>query len=204
MKKKWLSLIASIFIWGSGQFFVCRQKAKGILFLIVQLSLIVAELLTGYWIEYMRGLIGKFDIGTYGGIFTKGIWGFITLGEEPGIKGDHSTSLLINGIIVILVLLIALLIYILNLVDAYKSGKHIDETNEYISSKEFMKKLYNKSFSYIVLAPIAILVIFFVLMPIIFSVLTAFTNYNRNNLPPANLIDWVGIKNFTNLFRVPI
>ena len=41
-------------------------------------------------------------------------------------------------------------------------------------------------------------------MPIIFSVLTAFLNYNRDHLPPGKLLDWVGISNFKKLFTVPI
>lgn len=204
MKRRWTALIPSIFIWGSGQFFACKQRIKGLIFFLVQMLLIVTEIATGYWVEYFQGLISTFEIRKYGGIFTKGIWGFITLGEKAGIGGDQSTSLLINGIVTILVLLLALLVYVWNIIDAYRSGKQYDETHEFVSSKEYWKKLYQKSFAYIVLAPIALLIIFFVFMPIVFSVLTAFTNYNRNNLPPANLIDWVGLKNFSKLFKVPI
>lgn len=204
MKKKWMAFLSSVFLWGSGQFFVCRQRLKGLMFFLIQLFLIGMELGTGYWIEYFQGRIPHFDVGTYGGVFSKGIWGFITLGNKPGIKGDHSTSLLINGIIIVLFLSICLLIYIWNLTDAYKTGKQIDETGEYTDSKAYWKRLYQKSFAYIVLAPIGIIIVFFVFMPIVFSVLTAFTNYNRNNLPPANLVDWVGIKNFLKLFKVPI
>ncbi|MBQ4069529.1 MAG: sugar ABC transporter permease [Lachnospiraceae bacterium] len=204
MKRRWISLISSIFVWGSGQFFACRQKIKGLMFFLVQLVVVFVEISTGYWIEYMQGLIPKFRIGTYGGFFSKGIWGFVTLGTSPGIRGDHSTSLLINGIIVILILMLVIFVYVWNLIDAYKSGLEIERTGKYISSKDYWKKLYQKSFAYIVLTPIGVLIVFFVLMPIIFSVLTAFTNYNRNNLPPANLVDWVGFENFTKLFRVPI
>ncbi len=204
MKRRWLSLIPSIFIWGSGQFFVCRQRIKGLIFFLIQFLVIFIELSTGYWIEYMQGLIPVFEIGKYGGFFTKGVWGFVTLGTSPGIRGDHSTSLLINGIIVLLIIAIVLFAYIWNLLDAYRSGLLIESTGEYISSKDYWKRLYQKSFAYIVLAPIGILIVFFVFMPIIFSVLTAFTNYNRNNLPPANLVDWVGFENFTKLFKVPI
>lgn len=57
---------------------------------------------------------------------------------------------------------------------------------------------------YIVLAPVAVLILFITVMPMIFSVLTAFTNYSKGNLPPANLIDWVGFDNFYKLFHVPV
>ena len=151
MKKRWLAFIPSILFWGSGQFFVCRQRLKGIMFLLVQLLVLFVEISTGYWIEYFQGLIPDFRIGTYGGFFSKGVWGFITLGTEPGIRGDHSTSLLINGIIVILILMLITFVYVWNLIDAYKSGLEIEKTGKYISSKEYWKKLYQKSFAYIVL-----------------------------------------------------
>lgn len=205
MTKRKSSALVSVFIWGGGQFFLCRQKLKGLFFFLMQVLFIGIELLSGYWLEYFSGLFSPFNIRLHGGFFTKGIWGFITLGEQAGARGgDHSTMLMIRGIISVLVLLTFIFIYIWNIRDAYKAGKWIDEEGVYISSKESIQKTYEKSFPYIILIPIIILLAFIVFMPIIFSFLTAFTNYNKNHLPPAGLVDWVGFKNFTKLFRVPI
>lgn len=199
------SLLLSIFVWGSGQFFVCRQYAKGLLFFLVQALVVGIELRTGYWLEWLMGIVPKFEMRLYGGFFTKGIWGILTLGVKPGAKtGDHSMMLLINGVIVTILLLMALAIYVWNLVDAGRSGKAVDESKEYVRSKEYFKRLYKEKFVYIVLAPVALLVLFVSIMPMIFSILTAFTNYSKGNLPPANLIDWVGFENFYKLFNVPI
>ena len=105
MKEK--ALISSIFIWGSGQFLICKQKIKGLVIFCLQLLFFGTELLSGYWIEYLQGLIPDFSIRLHGGFFTKGLWGLVTLGEKAGGKsGDHSTMLLINGVIAIIVLLI--------------------------------------------------------------------------------------------------
>lgn len=199
------SLLLSIFVWGSGQFFVCRQYAKGLLFFLVQALVVGIELRTGYWLEWLMGMVPKFEMRLYGGFFTKGIWGILTLGVKPGAKtGDHSMMLLINGVIVTILLLMALAVYVWNLVDAGRSGKAVDESKEYVRSKEYFKRLYKEKFVYIVLAPVALLVLFVSIMPMIFSILTAFTNYSKGNLPPANLIDWVGFENFYKLFNVPI
>lgn len=199
------SLLLSIFVWGSGQFFVCRQYAKGLLFFLVQALVVGIELRTGYWLEWLMGMVPKFEMRLYGGFFTKGIWGILTLGVKPGAKtGDHSMMLLINGVIVTILLLMALAVYVWNLVDAGRSGKAVDESKEYMRSKEYFKRLYKEKFVYIVLAPVALLVLFVSIMPMIFSILTAFTNYSKGNLPPANLIDWVGFENFYKLFNVPI
>lgn len=199
------SILLSIFIWGSGQFFVCKQRIKGLLFFLIQVLIIGVELQTGYWLEWITGQIPKFEMRLHSGFFTKGIWGIITLGEKPGAKnGDHSMILMISGVIVAILLVMILGIYIWNLKDAYASGKYVDETKSYKSSSEYFKELYKTKFAYVVLTPVVLLVLFVSVMPMIFSVLTAFTNYQRGNLPPANLIKWVGIGNFYKLFNVPI
>jgi len=205
MTKRRKSMLLSVFLWGGGQFFICRQKFKGILLFILQALILGIELRSGYWIEYFMGLIPDFSIRLHGGFFSKGIWGVITLGNKSGVRnGDHSTMLLVGGIITILVLLLFILIYIWNIRDAYQTAKRIEEDGVYVTSLEYLKTTYTKSFPFIVLTPILVLVVFVIIMPIVFSILTAFTNYNKGHLPPAALVDWVGFQNFTKLFRVPI
>jgi arabinogalactan oligomer/maltooligosaccharide transport system permease protein len=41
----------------------------------------------------------------------------------------------------------------------------------------------------------------FTVMPLIFMILIAFTNYDYQHLPPGRLFDWVGIRNFVQLFN---
>lgn len=198
-------IFLSIFLWGSGQFFIARQRLKGLLFFSLQLLLIGLELFSGYWIEFAQGLIPDFSIRLHGGFFTKGIWGIITLGEKTGGKyGDHSTMLLINGVIAVIILFLFIIIYMWNLKDASETGLVLEKTKTCISSGEYFRQLYSNKFAYIILAPIGITFIFVVIMPIIFSVLTAFLNYNRDHLPPGKLLDWVGLSNFKKLFTVPI
>lgn len=205
MSKAKKSLIMSIFIWGSGQFIVGRQRLKGLMFFLVQLIVLSIEISTGYWFEYFLGMIDEFKIRLHGGFFTKGIWGIITLGEVPGARGgDHSMMLLITGIIVSLILGVILLVYIWNLRDAYGTGKKIDETHEYEDSKHYFKKLYDQKFVYIVLTPAILAIVFITIMPMLFAFLTAFTSYSKGNLPPAKLVEWVGFDNFFKLFTVPI
>lgn len=204
MKKKTSSSIMSAIIWGSGQFFVCKQRIRGLLFFTVQLILILIELISGYWFNFFAGEISEFKFGLYGGYFSKGIWGLLTLGSKSGRNGDHSTILLINGIITLLILILFLVVYILNIKDAYNVGKKIDSSPDNYNLSIYNKSLKRKMFPYIVIFPIVIIIIFVVLMPILFSVSTAFTNYDSNHLPPAHLIDWTGFKNFKRLFTIPI
>lgn len=201
--KSVIALLLSAFVWGSGQFFVCKQRLKGLLLFGVQILMIITELLSGYWIEYLCGYVPHFSIRLHGGFFVKGIWGIITLGEKAGGKnGDHSTMLLINGVIALFVLGLLLIVYIYNLYDAFSCAKKgIEESQNFQGS---FKKIYQKYFPYLILTPVGILFLFVVCMPIIFTFLTAFLNYNRDHLPPGNLLSWVGLSNFKKLLTVPI
>ena len=196
MTKAKKSLLLSSLVWGSGQFFICKQRLKGVIFFAIQALMIGVELMTGYWLEWTMGLIPDFQMRLHSGYFTKGVWGLITLGDVPGAKvGDHSMMLMIDGIIIVILLAILGLIYTWNLVDAKASGKFIDTTNTYKTSKNYFIEFYNRRFVYILVTPVVLLVVFVTIMPILFS---------KGNLPPANLINWVGFENFTKLFTVPI
>lgn len=196
--------IASAIIWGLGQL-INKQYIKAVFFFLIQVLIITIELITGNYFS------GGFIIRENGGFFVKGIWGLITLGTTPrkmtlvGITdGDHSVILMIKGIIVALVALIFVAIYIWNIRDAYKSRKDFNEFNISLSTRAYIRQLWESMFHYIILLPAVILLMFLSIMPIIFSALTAFTNYTKTNMPPTHLVDWVGLDNFKNLINVPI
>ena len=196
--------IASAIIWGLGQL-INKQYIKAVFFFLIQVLIITIELITGNYFS------GGFIIRENGGFFVKGIWGLITLGTTPrkmtlvGITdGDHSVILMIKGIIVALVALIFIAIYIWNIRDAYKSRKDFNEFNISLSTRAYIRQLWESMFHYIILLPAVVLLMFLSIMPIIFSALTAFTNYTKTNMPPTHLVDWVGLDNFKNLINVPI
>ncbi|MCV5365828.1 sugar ABC transporter permease, partial [Escherichia coli] len=65
--------------------------------------------------------------------------------------------------------------------------------------------LYEDKFAFIVLTPAFLASIAFIVLPIVITVLVSFTNYAApNHIPPKNLVDWVGIKNFIMLFKFKI
>ena len=202
MKKPSLAGVLSAIIWGSGQWYN-KQWLKGAIFFILQAGIIATEFLTGNYFA------ADFTIREHGGFFIKGIWGAITLGTEGMVltengltPGDHSIILLIQGIIAILILLIFLGIYIVNIRDAVKSAKLINETGIVLSTKEWIVQTFEHAFEYVVLIPSTLMLLMFSVMPIIFAFLIAFTNYHADNLPPTKLVDWVGIKNFEFLFQM--
>jgi arabinogalactan oligomer/maltooligosaccharide transport system permease protein len=163
------------------------------------------------------------------GFFVKGIWGLVTMGSIPQttlfqhqtigfllpssgtetieattieLAGHHSTQLLLRGIISFLVLAYVIIIYVWNVRDAYKTALYEHSHKKVPSEKAYFKDVYADFFEYIVLTPALIIVTFVSILPIIFGILVAFTNYNIENIPPGQLIQWVGLSNFKEVFSL--
>ena len=202
--KKYKGALLSALLWGGGQFFYGKQRIKGLLFFLAQVLSFGTELVTGYWFNYFAGQIDRFSLRLYGGYFTKGMWGLFSLGSVEGVKGDHSTILLINGILAFMGLAVFTAVYVFNIRDAFLACRISDTADRKAVSRAGRNTAGRKAFPYLILLPAAAMIALIVLMPIIFSILTAFTNYNTNHLPPAHLVDWVGFDNFSKLVSVPI
>ncbi len=160
-----------------------------------------------------------------GGFFVRGIWGIRTLGVTPSrtitqhfeidfllpdgvsrrgveLQGHFSHQLLLRGLISTLLLFYFVGIYVWNLLDAYRTAKKIRLESEVPSQVQYFKDVYENSFEYIVLMPALFLITFVSIMPILFGMFVAFTNYNAEHIPPNNLFTWVGLENFRTIFTL--
>ena len=173
-------LLSTLFM-GLGQFYN-REWLKGAIFSII-------EAITLFYV-------------VNGTIFDR-IKGIITLGSVKGVKGDHSLNLLINGILTLILLSFALIAYYINIRDARDIRKEIEQGKEPKTSLGFIKHVWTEYFPFALMSPGVVLITFFTFLPIVFTMLIAFTNYSAPyHLPPGNLVDWVGLKNFINLIRM--
>lgn len=160
------------------------------------------------------------------GFFIRGFWSIITLGEtrtltieahndfanivpsslflinEVPIPGHHSPHLLLKGLISTLIFAYFCIVWVWSVVDAYKTSNQIKREGKVPSQKEYFKSVYHNSFEYIVLFPALFVVTMISIMPIIFGFLIAFTSYSASNPINLSLFDWVGFRNFRNLFRL--
>ena len=201
---KIIAALCSAFIWGSGQL-INKQILKGLVFFLLQSVLVFVELSTGT-LNVLMGVIEPTFRNC--GYFTKGLWGLITLGEIPRLGSatlvyDHSILLMIGGIISTMVLLLFIFVWIWNIRDAYKSRMVIEQGGK-VSSVQYVKNLWERSFEYIMITPGTILVLFISVIPVLFSIAVAFTNYNRNAIPPRFIIEWVGFRTFSDIMNIPI
>lgn len=176
--------------------------------------------------EIKEDFESRFDNFFYdrAGFFLEGFWGVVTIGttdsanyyqvsllDEPihvenGIaketmivRGHLSSYIMIRSLIALLLLCYFLVIMIWNISDAYKTSVEIEKTGIKQKDREYFKKVYEGSFEYIVLLPAIFVITFISIMPIIFSFLVAFTSYS-GQASDVGLFDWVGFKNFANIF----
>jgi len=172
--------LALSLIPGLGQLYH-RQILKGVFFLIMTLSFILV----------------------FKDLISLGLWGITTLGTDVSY-GDHSIFLMVYGILAIIVILFGIAFYLYNLRDAYKNGVKRDNGEKIATIREQYRNLVDNGFPYLIMSPGFLLLIFVVIFPIIFVVLLAFTNYDLYHSPPAKLVDWVGIQNFVDIFKIDI
>lgn len=138
---------------------------------------------------------------------------FATLGTQAQLKvwdeakqiylrvpGDNSMLILLFGVLSIAAIFAFVVIWRLNLRSAIhvqrasQNGKHIN------NAPEDLKTLLNERFHVTLLSlPMASLILFTVL-PTIFMILIAFTNFDKNHQPPGNLFTWVGLANIGDVF----
>ncbi|HGE5977171.1 TPA: carbohydrate ABC transporter permease [Vibrio cholerae] len=132
--------------------------------------------------------------------------GLISLGDVAQtrqgfkvIQGDNSIFMLVEGVIALLFLFLVIIAYVMNV-------RHAQACEPCrLTVRQQLKTIYDEKFAFIVLSPAFIASIAFIIMPIAITVLVSFTNYSApHHIPPKNLVDWVGFKNFLTLFELKI
>ena len=174
--------LASALLMGTAQL-INRHYVKGIFFLTTQLLFL-------FYLEELA-------------VALKGL---VTLGEvaqqRAGFKiihGDNSVHMLVEGIIALLLVLAFLFIYCKNIQDARKVTPRSDSATSQLAD------FYDQNFALIMLTPTGIAVVAFIVLPIIITILVSLTNYSAPaNIPPRNLVDWVGFRNFFALFEMKV
>lgn len=175
--------ILSILCMGLGQLYN-RQYIKGLLLVLFE----------AFSVIYLIRNLGY------------AIWGIVTLGETPrtgaNMNGnwDHSIFIMIQSLITLLFVAVFIIVYIMNVRDARKIGLERDNGKKPNNFKQSVRYVLDYKFAVAFLSIPAIGILFFTVMPIIFMILLAFTNYSApKHIPPAMLVDWVGFGTFKNL-----
>ena len=179
----------SMVLMGFGNI-VHKQKIKGLLYLAVEVAYLV------FMAVYGVGFLGM--LGSLGSVPQKEVW------DEANqvylyTPGDQSVLILLYGVAT--VLLTALMVWAWR--GALKSAfqaECLDKAGAHVNTfAEDLKSLLHENLHRLLMTPPMIFILALTILPLIFMICMAFTNYSRidNHLM---LFDWVGLDNFKTLF----
>ena len=178
--KRKVTISASCFM-GLAHLIYLKDYVKGIFFTLTEILFLV----------FSPAIVNK-------------IVGLITLGSPqpnvPILKRDNSVFMLVDGVLTLALISIFVIIYVLSVRSAKNGYKEYCRKGHFESQSLLMKKSLGKSFPIFGLAPSFIILLIFVVVPLVFSICVAFTNYSTpDHIPPNNTVDWVGFDNFKDL-----
>ena len=109
--------------------------------------------------------------------------------------------LLLYGIISLIMIIGFVVIWRMNIHSAYAAQKLAEKGENMPKLRDEIGMLMDKK-AHITLLLLPVMGIFiFTVLPLIYMILVAFTNYDSTHQPPGKLFDWVGFQNFTTLLR---
>ncbi len=168
-----------------------KQIIKGILFLALEVSFICFMI--------FKGINCLAMLPSLGGRPQQEIWNE-KLGIYEYVAGDNSLLILLYGIATLFIIAAYIVLMAGSVKSAYKvqvrmaEGKHI---NTFV---EDIKSLFNENLHRLLLALPVSGILIFTILPLIFMISMAFTNYSKVDSHLV-LFNWVGLENFKQIFN---
>ena len=176
----------SFFLMGIGP--ICRGVIlRGIAFLAIEA--VYLYYMISFGAQYIADMFTLGTVETYNdkATFTK-------------IYGDNSFLILLYGVLTIFVTVLFIFVWRLNVRENREEDIAKAKGAKLPTIADDIRNLVDKNFDKTLLALPVTGVLIFTVVPIVFMICVAFTNYDYNHQPPENLFDWVGFSNFVNLF----
>ena len=180
---------ASFLVMGAGNIYH-KQYIKGFIFFILQVIFLL--------IMFINPAINDTPIGF------KALRNFVTLGTEAGDLfgrlADNSMLMLLFGVVTAGLIVVFIATYLANINSTYQADLMVKAGKKPLSFKEDLAELLDSRFHIMLLTPTIIGVLTFTLLPTLFMILIAFTDFDREVVPGLNLFNWVGFSNFAQIF----
>lgn len=180
----------SFLIMGFGQL-MHKQFLRGIIFLAVEVLFIYYMVTFGA--KYLVGLVTLGTVETH--VDKSGV-------VPITVYGDNSFLILLYGIITVFAVIAFIYMWRVNVRQNRQIKLILEEGRHLPTSKDDLHSLINENFYTTLLALPNIGVFIFIIVPIIFMICVAFTNFDADHQPPAALFSWAGLSNFKNLFSI--
>lgn len=162
-----------------------KAYLRGIAFLA--LEILFFWYLIGFGWDYLK------DITTLGTVQT----GWSDLGTR--VYGDNSFLILLYGVLTIIIIIGFIFVWRMNVRENRREQLLLEKGRKLPSVRTDLHSLLDSNFDKTLLALPCLGIFLFTILPIIFMICVAFTNYDYNHQAPAKLFTWVGFDNFANL-----
>ena len=140
-------------------------------------------------------------------------WGYLskilTLGtvethkeNRRTVYGDNSFLILLYGLLTIVIILVLIYLWRVNVRQNRDAEQQLKRGKRLPTNREDLASLFDRNFDKTLLALPVFGIFVFTVLPIIFMICIAFTNYDATHQPPAKLFTWVGLDNFKALFGI--
>ncbi len=182
----------SVLVFGLGNF-ARKQFIQGILFLTAELAFIYFFIVSG--VENFKNFI---TLGTH---TQEEIFNETTQLYEY-TQGDNSQLMLLYGVMTFFAVIAFILLLRLAVRSAYCAQLAVQKGKKPKTFKKTISDQFDTKLHGTLLALPVMGIVMFTILPLVFMILIAFTNYDRNHLPPGNLFTWVGFVNFKRILSV--
>lgn len=184
----------SLFIMGFGQ--IARGRvAKGAVYLCLQAAFLLYMIFFGG--EYVAHLFS----GNLGTKSSAEQWNeALQLFEK--IPGDNSFLILLYGVVSLVVIGLFSVVWAMNVKDNFYCDLCQRTSKPLPTFREELRALFNERFYVPLLLLPFVGVLVFTVMPLVFMILIAFTDYDYAHMPPGKLFHWVGLANFKTMFSL--
>ena len=122
-----------------------------------------------------------------------------TTAEGATVYGDNSFLIMLYGVLTFFFILAFLYTWYANIKQNRIAEQIIKSGKPLKSAKDDVASMLDNQFHKTLLALPVLGVTVFTILPIIFMILVAFTNYDKEHAPPMKLFTWVGVENFNTL-----
>ena len=168
-----------------------KQYARGLMYLLIQVGFIF------FFNHFALQYLSKFS--TLGTEAQRKVWN-----EELQIfqrfPGDNSMLILLYSVLSLAVIVVFLYIWYANVRDSWYAQKSLEQGRKIDNFRDDLMSLAHERFHVTLLSMPMLTLVLFTLLPIIFMILIAFTNFDADHQPPGNLFTWVGLTNVTDIF----
>lgn len=168
-----------------------KQYVRGLIYFLTEIGFFY------FFKNFALQYLSKFN--TLGTETQKKVWndGLQIFQRFPG---DNSMLILLYSVLSLAVVVVFIYIWYANIRDSWNAQQNTEQGRKIDSFRDDLRSLTHERFHITLLSMPMLTLVLFTLLPIIFMILIAFTNFDADHQPPGNLFTWVGMTNVTDIF----